>query len=159
MPPQISRLVLLTIAIVVGYGVARWILTPESFGQYGHYRGKALRELTVRPPTYAGQDACDECHAPVRELYAKSQHKPIACETCHGPCLDHAENSTLKNSTVKTKPLTDSLCLGCHTRSSTRPAWLKQIEKKTHYDGACIECHLPHHPTEAPEAPKAPKAP
>ena len=35
MPPQIVRLVLLTIAIVGSYLVARYFLTPPSFGQYG----------------------------------------------------------------------------------------------------------------------------
>ena len=45
LPPQIVRLVLLTVGIVGSYLVARYFLTPSSFGQYGFYRGQALEEV------------------------------------------------------------------------------------------------------------------
>ena len=45
MPPQIVRLVLLTIGIVAAYLVARYILTPSSFGQYGFIAGTRWRKL------------------------------------------------------------------------------------------------------------------
>jgi hypothetical protein len=60
LPPQILRLVLLTLAIVGSYLIARAFLTPASFGEFGWYRGEALVELRSRPPVYAGKQACDE---------------------------------------------------------------------------------------------------
>ena len=48
MPPQIIRLVLLTIGIVCVYFTARFFLVPASFGQLGHYRGNALQEIAAR---------------------------------------------------------------------------------------------------------------
>lgn len=50
MPPQIIRLVLLTIGIVCAYFAARYFLVPQSFGEFGHYRGIALQEIAARQP-------------------------------------------------------------------------------------------------------------
>ena len=55
LPPQIIRLVLLTIAIVSSYLVARYFLTPKSFGEYGWYRGEAIREAQDKDMRYAGR--------------------------------------------------------------------------------------------------------
>ena len=63
LPPQILRLVLLTLGIVGTYLVARTLLVPQSFGEYGWYRGAALGEIASRTPVFAGKKACEECHA------------------------------------------------------------------------------------------------
>ena len=70
MPPQIVRLVLLTIGIVGSYLVARTFLTPQSFGEYGWYRANALGELAAQKPVFAGKESCvkSECHAKVGEM-------------------------------------------------------------------------------------------
>jgi hypothetical protein len=146
LPPQLWRLVLLTIAIVVSYVVARAFLTPASFGEYGHYRGAALEEIASREPVFAGAKACDECHADVSEKLAKFEHKRISCESCHGPSRDHA-----KNPDVEPKKSTNALCLRCHSADPGRPAFLKQIKRVDHFDGdRCVECHIPHQPKETP---------
>lgn len=146
MPPQILRLVLLTIGIVGTYLVAKAFMTPASFGQYGHYRGDALEEIASRARTYAGQKACDECHSDILQKVAKFEHKTVSCESCHGPSQAHSDNPD-----IKFTKLTDSDCLRCHETNPSRPAFLKQVTVKDHFRGdRCVGCHVPHQPNEVP---------
>jgi hypothetical protein len=146
MPPQLFRLVLLAIGIVSFYAVARYFLTPTSFGQYGWYRGEALAEVAVHEPVYAGKKACEECHSEEYQKVIKFEHKTVSCEACHGIGRAHADNPDV--SVVK---LTFSHCVRCHEADPSRPKWLKQINSRTHYSGQrCTECHLPHQPNEVP---------
>jgi hypothetical protein len=148
MPPQIVRLVILTLAIVSTYAVARQLFVPKSFGRYGHYRGDALTEIAAREPRYAGEKACDECHSDIRLKLDKYEHKTIACESCHGISNAHAADPD-HNDAVKGG---DALCLRCHDYDPARPAFLKQIELSKHYSGKgkCVECHISHQPNEVP---------
>lgn len=146
MPPQIIRLVLLTLFIVGSYLGARALLTPSSFGQYGWYRGDALEEIAARTPQYAGRQSCDECHSDKVQQLAKAEHKTISCESCHGPGKTHSDDPN-----VKLHILTDSECMRCHESNPSRPTFIKQIVLKDHYRGErCIGCHVPHQPTEVP---------
>jgi hypothetical protein len=146
MPPQIVRLVLLTVAIVGSYLIARSFLTPNSFGQYGWYRGEALAELSSRVPEFAGRKSCEECHAEVLKKLNKGEHKTLSCESCHGAGLAHVENPD-----VKMAVLNVSHCIRCHEANPSRPKWLKQIASRTHYAGdKCTDCHVPHQPLEVP---------
>jgi hypothetical protein len=144
-PPQITRLILLTLLIVLSYGTARYLLTPPTFGQYGWYRGAALEEIAARDPVYAGKKSCDECHSEELETLGKGEHKTLSCEACHGVSQDHAGNPDI--TPIK---LTGSHCIRCHESNPSRPAWFKQIVVKTHYEGRCAECHVPHQPNEVP---------
>ena len=148
LPPQIVRLVILTIGIVGSYVVARQIFTPKSFGQYGHYRGDAIMEVASREPRYGGKKSCNECHSEVVDRLAKYEHKMISCESCHGPLKAHAEDPDHHDAI---KP-TDVLCLRCHEYNEARPTFLKQVKLKEHYSGqgGCKECHIPHQPNEVP---------
>lgn len=148
LPPQVARLVVLTLLIVGSYVVARQIFVPKSFGQFGHYRGAALQEIASREPRYAGQKSCNECHSDVVLKLAKYEHKTVSCESCHGISKAHGADPD-HNDPMK---LDDTLCLRCHTREVARPAFLKQIELSKHYSGKgkCVECHLPHQPNEVP---------
>jgi hypothetical protein len=145
MPPQILRLVLLTLGIVGSYMVARAFLTPPSFGEYGWYRGDALGEIASRTPVYAGKKACDECHSDILQKLDKDAHKTLSCEACHGVSRDHAGNPDI--TPIK---LTGSHCIRCHEANPSRPAWFKQIVVKEHYAGKCSECHVPHQPNQVP---------
>src|SRR5258705_8361487 len=109
MPPQILRLVLLTVGIIGSYFVARAFLTPASFGEYGWYRGEALAEIASRPPSYAGKKACEECHSDVVQKLTKHEHKTLSCEACHGPGQAHADNPD-----IKLEILNFSHCARCH---------------------------------------------
>ncbi|MBM3880762.1 MAG: hypothetical protein FJ387_13780 [Verrucomicrobia bacterium] len=146
LPPQILRLVLLTIAIVAVYLVARYFLTPPSFGQFGFYRGDVLQELASLEPVYAGKKACEECHSEQYQQVAQAEHKSVSCEACHGSGQAHAEDPD-----VKMAILGFSRCVRCHEENPSRPKWHKQINSRTHYTGEkCTECHLPHQPNEVP---------
>lgn len=146
MPPQIVRLVLLTIGIVGSYLVARSFLTPASFGQYGWFRANAMGEIASLPRSYAGRKACAECHDDEQKKLAQKEHKTLSCEGCHGPALAHVDNPD-----VKPDILTFSHCTRCHEANPSRPKWHKQISSRTHYPGQkCTECHVPHQPSEVP---------
>jgi hypothetical protein len=145
LPPQILRLVLLTLAIVGSYLVARAFLTPPSFGQYGWYRGAALGEIAARPPVFAGKKACDECHSDILHKLAADAHKTLSCEACHGVSREHGDNPD-----ILPDKATGSHCLRCHEANPGRPAWFKQIVVKDHYSGKCTECHVPHQPNQTP---------
>ncbi len=146
LPPQILRLVLLTVAIIVTYFIARYLLTPASFRQYGFYRGDALAELSSRTPVFAGRKACLECHEDLQTKLSKAEHKTIGCETCHGVGREHADNPD-----VNLVKIGDNTCLRCHEASPSRPSWLKQIAVNDHFRGdKCIGCHMPHQPNEVP---------
>jgi hypothetical protein len=145
LPPQILRLVLLTLAIVGTFLTARALLTPQSFGQYGWYRGAALGEIASRTPVFAGKQACDECHSDVLQKLGKFDHKNLSCEACHGVSSDHAANPN-----ITPAKLTGSHCIRCHEANVSRPKSIKQIVVKDHYGEKCTECHLPHQPTQSP---------
>ena len=146
MPPQIVRLVLLTVGIVVTYLIAKTVLTPKSFGQYGWYRGDALEEAASREPVLAGRRACEECHSDIEQIFVKGGHKTLSCEGCHVSGEAHA-----KNPDVKIDKRSYSSCVRCHEANPSRPAWHKQINSRTHYSGdKCTDCHIPHNPSEVP---------
>lgn len=145
-PPQVVRLVLLTVGIVFTYFVARALLTPASFGEYGFYRGAALAEAADRAPVYAGARACAECHEEEVKAIAAHGHKTLSCESCHGPAQAHADDPD-----VKPQILNYGHCVRCHEANPSRPAWHKQVVSKAHYPGSnCTECHVPHMPEEVP---------
>jgi len=169
MPPQIFRLVLLTIGIVGSYVIACQLLAPASFGDYGFYRGAALEEMASRAPVFAGKKACDECHEDVLQKLAKGEHKTLSCEACHGVSQPHVVNPNIEpgetreagretaSATASANPerksikLTGSHCIRCHEANPSRPSWFHQITVKNHYPGQkCTECHMPHQPNEVP---------
>jgi hypothetical protein len=146
LPPQIVRLVLLTVGIVGTYVLARMVLTPASFGQYGWYRGDALMELASRPVGFAGKASCVICHTEQAQKLAKAGHNTLSCESCHGPLQRHAADPV---SVKLKKDETISDCLRCHQSNPSRPKWHKQIVAKDHYTGdKCTDCHPPHVPIE-----------
>ncbi len=145
MPPQLLRLVVLTLLVIGTYAVARVVLTPATFGHYGHYRGAALVEAASRPQVFAGAKACDECHSETSELVANDRHKGISCEACHGPGRTHSRNPDIMP--VK---LNDQLCLRCHVAEVARPAKQRQIQVWDHFPGdKCVECHVAHQPNKS----------
>jgi hypothetical protein len=147
MPPQVVRLVLLTIAIVGSYIVARYFLTPSSFGEHGWYRGHALIELASLPTEFGGRQSCIECHDTQGETLAKGGHRTVSCEACHGSLAWHAEDP-LSGRLSKDEVISD--CLRCHAANPSRPPAHKQIVAREHYSGEkCSECHAPHTPMES----------
>ena len=180
MPPQVLRVCLLAVGIVVLYIIARSFMTPPTFGQYGWYRGDALEELRKKDTVYAGKMECVEtCHTEVGQKLSKGPHQGLSCEACHGvdkpgSAKAHAENPAIQIEQLKPKekpgtakaeaatPATEtekheiekreySRCVRCHEANPSRPKWHKQVVSKSHYTGSlCSECHLAHNPSEVP---------
>jgi hypothetical protein len=150
MPPQVFRIVLLAVGIVAAYSVARYFLTPPSFGEYGWYRGAALGELATRDRVYAGKQSCESCHPDEYAKLMKHEHKGLACESCHGPGEAHGgEHGDPRKDNIDRSSF--AACVRCHEANPSRPKWHKQIVSKNHYTGSkCTECHVPHSPTEVP---------
>lgn len=143
-PPQVTRLLVLTLGIVVTYLVARYFLTPPSFGQYGWFRGNAIPELASGEPVYAGRKACATCHTEQEATLSKAGHQNLSCEVCHGPGQEHCVKVD-----VKPAILHFSHCVRCHEAEPSRPTWMKQVNSRDHYPGeACTGCHAPHEPIE-----------
>jgi hypothetical protein len=148
MSPQVTRLLLLTITIVGLYSGGRYLLTPDSFGQHGWYRGDALAELSNREPVLAGRKSCAECHASIEKQLSSFEHKALSCEACHGISKEHALDPTV----VHIAKMDQAQCVRCHQRAPNKPEFLKQIDPAAHYGPEkCSECHIPHQPNEVPD--------
>jgi len=146
MPPQLARLAIVAVLIVGLFLTARYFLVPPSFGQYGFFRGDALEEIAANARVYGGRESCEECHSEQVEAVAQAEHRTVSCEACHGVGSAHAEDPDQPVA----KP-TDGLCMRCHGTDPSRPAWIRQIEIKEHYEGShCRVCHVPHQPNEVP---------
>jgi DmsE family decaheme c-type cytochrome len=106
---------------------------------------------------YTGPETCMECHEEEYEGYLKNYHAvkgdprtPAAneaCESCHGPGADHAEEEDIeailplgKKSTVPVEKR-NAVCLGCHTKGK-----LSLWHGSEHEDNAlsCTDCHSIH---------------
>lgn len=117
---------------------------PKSFGEYGHYRGNALAELSSKPISFAGHQACEECHGDVLEVKKAGKHAGVNCEACHGPLAAHAADPA---SVVPQLPDTAVLCARCHEENIGKPKSFPQVVSKEHSGGVvCKNCHVPHSP-------------
>lgn len=123
----------------------RGLVVPKSFGQYGHYRGDALKEISSRPIVHAGQAACADCHEDILNTKKAGKHAGLKCEGCHGPLASHAADPT---AVKPQKPDTAVLCARCHDQNAARPRGFPQVNAKEHSGGAaCGDCHQPHTPS------------
>jgi uncharacterized CHY-type Zn-finger protein len=129
---------------LLGFLAMRGSLVPKSFGQYGHYRGDALKEIKAQPISYAGHETCEACHVDVLEVKSKGKHAAVNCESCHGPLAKHALNPI----DVKPElPDTAKLCARCHEANTAKPKHFPQVTSAEHSAGlACKQCHTPHSP-------------
>lgn len=145
MPPQLKRLLPLFVIFIGLFLLVRYFLVPESFGEYGHYRGASLEENAILEPHYAGKEACAECHDDMAASLAEDQHQGLSCEMCHGPGMAHVN---APDESVLDKPTAREHCGKCHaTNPAKRKDVIVQIELEEHYpDNECIKCHNPHKP-------------
>jgi hypothetical protein len=144
-PPQLKRLGLAFAIFISLFLVARHFLIPESFGQYGHYRGASLDEIARTPVKYAGQAACLKCHQDIDDLRQQDVHSDISCETCHGPGQQHSED---EGTTLLIKPTSRESCGICHSRNAAKQksAVFTVDLTKHNVNKKCIDCHNPHQP-------------
>jgi len=144
MPAQINRILLLFIAVIGLFLLARHFLIPETFGQYGHYRGAALDEISSREMVFADKEDCFACHDDILEKLENEMHAGLSCLICHGPGREHVDDPQLGNID---KNSGREFCGRCHDFHPSRPSdVINQIDIKTHHTEKtnCIECHNPH---------------
>ncbi|MCF6170833.1 MAG: hypothetical protein L3J66_07655 [Bacteroidales bacterium] len=145
MPLQIKRL-MLAFAVFIGLMLGlKYFLTPDSWREYGPYRGKALTEIADKVPKYVDMETCAMCHDSIAELKNQGLHKLIQCELCHGPGYLHVEDD--ENNKMKI-PEGSGVCIECHAKNAARPdKIIKQVDVAEHSEGEeCINCHNPHEP-------------
>jgi uncharacterized CHY-type Zn-finger protein len=128
----------------IAFIALRAAVIPKSFGQYGPYRGAALKEITSLPVKFAGHEVCEGCHSDVLEIKSKGVHAHVNCESCHGPLANHAEDPV---SVIPVKPDVAKLCVRCHSENIAKPSGFPQVDAKEHSQGVlCNTCHKPHSP-------------
>ena len=150
---HLLRLAAVFLLGIVVFLVLRAHFVPKSFGEYGHYRGNALKELSAREPRFAGHQACEDCHADVVELKKAGKHAGVNCEACHGPLAKHVADPA---DVVPQLPEPLALCPRCHEANIAKPAGFPQVVTKDHMgDVKCDTCHQPHSPLLAPKEKKA----
>lgn len=129
---------------IVLFLVLQFLLVPDTFGLYGHYRASAIGDSANKPLAYAGRAACGRCHAEQAAIHHAGRHTTLGCEGCHGPLMQHAANPRAAKAV---KPQATALCVRCHQMNQARPAWHKQVDAKEHSGGEdCNTCHQPHAP-------------
>lgn len=140
------------IAVILGAAVgAKQLAIPDTFGEFGAYRGASVKAAMEGRPAHLGEVGCVKCHAKQVKLHDKDAHRNVQCESCHGPGRDHA--AAPKSARMK-KPGGKEPCLVCHRRMAARPGAFPQVEWKEHYkfvgvakeDTPCTTCHNPHEP-------------
>ncbi len=128
----------------------REFMVPDSWGQYGQYRGSAVEEAMAREPRHMGEANCVGCHKEEVRLHDKDVHATVECEVCHGPAGDHVKDPTASVQIPSGK----EPCLGCHQALAARPGSFPQIDWRKHYEFVgvkddnldCTKCHSGHEP-------------
>lgn len=143
MPSHILRLLGLLAGFVVLAIVAVIIRTPQSFYEFGHYRGNSPAEIAADAPKIRGPDYCEACHEQPHADWSAGVHKVVKCEVCHGAAGDHPldrDKLPIPDDSVR-------LCTLCHEQMPARPAAQPQIVVSEHAgDEQCVTCHDPHSP-------------
>ncbi len=145
MPLQVKRL-LIVFAILIGIMFAlKYFLTPESWREYGPYRGNALREIAAQETKYVDTETCAICHDSIANLKMGGEHKSIQCEICHSTGYKHVDDPENNEMEIFNSR---EFCLKCHEKNPARPQnIIKQIDAIEHNEGeVCITCHNPHQP-------------
>jgi uncharacterized CHY-type Zn-finger protein len=150
---HLVRLAAAFILVLIVFVLIRAHFIPKSFGQYGHYRGDALAELSAKPLVYAGHKACEDCHSEVVDVKKAGKHAGVNCEACHGALAKHADDPA---AVVPQLPDTAVLCARCHESNLAKPKMFPQVVSAQHSGGVvCKTCHQPHSPLLQPGGKKS----
>lgn len=111
MPKHIVRLLGLVAVIAIVAFSAKHFLIPDSFYQYGHYRGNAVAEIASKVPKLQGSASCESCHKAVYAEWTAGIHRKATrnnviqgvvyksgpgCEVCHtGPAGNHPSKEAM----------------------------------------------------------------
>ena len=149
---HIFRVAILLFFVVVALVLGRGLFVPDSWGEYGWYRGDSVNDHRARPVRHGGDAACAPCHEEQLDLRNAGSHATVRCELCHAPVVEHVVDGEV----VAEMPIAPSLelCSRCHRQLNARPADFPQVNVRQHVeemesefgDNVCIECHDPHSP-------------
>ena len=144
MPLQLKRLLLVFALIIASMLAMKYFLTPESWREFGPYRGNAIKEIADKEVKFVQMDDCAMCHDSIAELKNGGVHVSLQCELCHGPGYKHIEDETIEMEI----PEDGQFCIRCHEKNAARPQdVIKQVDAVEHSEGEeCITCHNPHQP-------------
>lgn len=151
---HVFRAAILLLAVLIAMVLGRSAFVPETWGEFGRYRGAAVNDFREKPILHGGDDSCAMCHDEEYAEHAAGVHAPLRCELCHAPVALHAdleEGEVLAEMPVRRSR---ELCELCHRQLEARPAGFPQIDVREHVtdnggeltDDACFECHDPHSP-------------
>jgi hypothetical protein len=140
------RVGLLLIFVLVIFATVMQASIPDSFGQYGRYRGDSIQEnVNVQVSFAEGTGACTKCHDNIVTELNSAQHAKIDCQTCHGPGENHKNNP--KGFSLKING-DKNLCASCHSTIAGRlDKEIVTVNPVMHSGGViCTMCHNPHQP-------------
>jgi hypothetical protein len=144
MPVQLKRLLLVFAFLLAIMLAMKYFLTPESWREFGPYRGMAITEIGDKEAKFVQMDDCAMCHDSIADLKNGGMHASLQCEICHGPGYLHIEDETI----AMEIPEDGNFCIRCHEENAARPKnIIKQVNALEHSEGEeCITCHNPHQP-------------
>ena len=153
---HVIRIALGLLLFAVVGGVGKYLLTPESFGKYGHYRADSIEEEANRDIRHWTNASCFSCHEYEADIHLKGRHKTISCEFCHGTYADHIKDGKKVGTLpVKRGEEIRVLCLRCHNKAiQARPEEvIKTVVMPEHLESQkvkvthlCNQCHNVHAP-------------
>jgi len=143
-PEQVHRLAIVLAILVGATLLVRFVIIPRSLVSTElHWAETTQREL-AKPVKFAGASACQDCHEDVTSKKARSFHKNVSCESCHGPAIKHTEDP---GGVKPPAPRDRKFCPVCHAYDPSRPTGFPQINPTAHNPlKPCISCHKPHDP-------------
>ena len=150
-PEQVKRLATVIGALVLMTIAVRFFVIPPRLIARDLHQSSTVEREVAKPVKFAGVTACVGCHEDVGTKKGKSFHKTVACETCHGPAANHADDP---GAVKPPAPRDRKFCPVCHAYDASRPTGFPQINPTAHNPvKPCITCHNPHDPV-PPHAPQ-----
>jgi hypothetical protein len=147
-PAQLKRLIPLFAIFISLFLLVRHFLIPDSFGQFGHYRGDSLKDIASKETVYSTKQVCTDCHDDILEMLESDAHTELSCLVCHGPGTAHVDDP-FEGAIIKEN--SREYCGRCHNLNAARPAAvIHQVDIHSHNTEFeyCTDCHNPHQPKE-----------
>ncbi len=150
-PEQVKRLAVVIAAVVIGVVLIRFYVIPRSLVATSMHRAAAIEREIAKPVKLAGSNTCQTCHDDEYVKKSKGFHKNLACEGCHGPAAQHAEDPM---SVKPPAPRDRKFCPVCHAYDASRPTGFPQINPTVHNPAQALH-RVPQsaRPGAAPDAP------
>lgn len=151
---HVFRAAILLLVVLVAMVLGRSLFVPDTWGEFGPYRGAAVAEHRDKQIRHGGNESCAMCHDVEYADHSQGVHASVQCELCHAPVALHVdveEGELLAEMSVRRSR---ELCELCHRRLEARPSGFPQVNVREHVlenggeltDDACFACHEPHSP-------------